>query len=98
MIAGADEQKKDLLKESNGIYEDIRVFKDGKQDVVVFERKLAKGFDSVATDLKEKVISDLNSSKSSRKAFDLGISIRLIDKSSEGNVVSDFLVSPADLK
>ena len=97
MITGFGKQKKDVLERAQGVYADVRVFRDGKLDVVVFERKLAEGYETINPQLKSLLVAEMKSSEASLKALKLGIQIRMIDRTNEGKVVSDFTISESDL-
>ena len=97
MVAAFGNEKKDLLKQAKGVYEDIRVYRDGKKDVVVFERKLSEGHTLEDPDLKTYLVQEVKKSESSLKALKLGVQVRMIDKNSEEKVISDVTISSKDL-
>lgn len=97
MVAAFGSQKSDLVELSKGVYEDIRVYRDGKQDVIVFERKLSKEIEIDDPELKSILIEEIKKNKSSRKTLELGIEIKIVDKSPDGQVVREFSVKRDDL-
>ena len=63
MLVAFGNQKKDLLKQAKGVFEAIRVYRDGKNDIVVFERKLSEGKTLEDPGLKSHLIQEIKESR-----------------------------------
>ncbi|MEE2641713.1 MAG: hypothetical protein VX768_13885 [Planctomycetota bacterium] len=97
MIAGFEEQKKEVLEKTKGVFMDIQVYRDGEKDGVVFERQFAKGLEPVNEDLKAVLVESIRNDADSRLAIQMGIYVKFIDKSHGGKVLREVTASKDDL-
>ena len=104
MVAAFNKHKKDILKqtkdpngEAKDVFEDLRAYKDGKEDTIVFERKLSKYYPPTKVDMKSVLIKEASKNEEFKKALEMGIAIRFVDKTNEGEIVNDATITKEDL-
>ncbi len=103
MIKGGLSVRSELLNSANNVFSDYKVYRDGNKDGVVFEYIFAAGTiidrTKLAPDLvKQEMISKFSADPNAKQAVSMGIYMRFIYKTSDGTVICDVTVTPADLK
>lgn len=102
MIKGGMSVKAKVLRDSAGTLKDMKVFRDGSNDGVVFEYYYAKG---VAVDksklteasIKGLMMPQLRGDKNVKYALNMDIYVKVVFKSAEGQVYGQAKISKADL-
>ncbi|MDG2467924.1 MAG: hypothetical protein P8M80_01475, partial [Pirellulaceae bacterium] len=94
--------KEKVLQDSNGIMEDMKVYRDGEKDGVVFEHIYAAGVQvdqSLLSEqaVKEKMLMEFKKQKDAGLALNSGIYVRIIYRASNGRVYADVAISNEDL-
>ena len=104
MVTAFNKNKKEFLKQTKDpsgktkdVFEDLRAYKDGKEDVVVVERKLSRDYPPTKMDLKTVLLKEAESNEEIKKALQMGIAIRFIDKTADGETVNDATITKEDL-
>lgn len=102
MIQGGLSVKEKVLQDSNGIMEDMKVYRDGEKDGVVFEHIYAAGVQvdqSLLSEqaVKEKMLMEFKKQKDAGLALNSGIYVRIIYRASNGRVYADVAISNEDL-
>lgn len=103
MIKGGLSVRTKLLNSPTNVFSDYKVYRDGDKDGVVFEYIFAAGTiidrTKLAADLvKQEMISKFSADPNAKQAVSMGIYMRFIYKTSDGTVICDVTVTPADLK
>ena len=90
------------MSESKGIMKDMKVYRDGDKDGVVFEYIYSKGVEVDASQLsdakiKGTMLPQLRGDKNAKYAMNMGIYVKILYKSADGKVYGETTISKDDL-
>ena len=102
MIQGGLSVKEKVIQDSNGIMEDMKVYRDGEKDGVIFEHIYAAGVQVDQSFLSEQAVkgemlTHLKRQKDAVVVLNSGIYVRIIYRASNGRVYADVAISNEDL-
>lgn len=101
MIKGGSSVRSQVLNDSAGILSDMKVYRDGDKDGVVFEYVYAKGVDVDRSKLssesiKSMMMPQLKGDEDVKVAFDMDIYVKVMYKSAEGEILGQATLTKAD--
>lgn len=101
MIKGGNSVRESVLRNSNGVLKDMKVYRDGKKNGIVFKYTYA---DDVTVDasrltskkIKGMMVPQLQGDKNVQDALNLDIYVKIVYQSAEGKVYGQATITKAD--